>query len=146
MPMKTQIFILSAVAIFAVSGFNARAKIAGRVVDLKSTDGTILKASYFAAVKPGPGALLFHQSNRTRRSWDDVAQQLAAAGINTLTVDMRGHGETGGKYDNWTDPNKEQAKKTWLADLDAAFQYLVSQPGVKRDVIGVGGAGLLGVD
>ena len=118
----------------------------GRAVDLKASDGTILKATYFAAAKAGPGVLLFHQSNRTRKSWDDVAQQLANAGINTLTVDMRGHGDTGGKYDNWTDPNKEHAKQYLASDIDAAFQYLVSQPGVKCDVIGIGGAGLLGVD
>jgi tetratricopeptide (TPR) repeat protein len=115
-------------------------------VDLKSRDGAILKASYFAAAKPGPGLLLFHQSNRTRKAWEGVAGQLAAAGINTLTVDMRGHGESGGPYDNWTDPNRDQAKQKWQGDLDTAFQYLASQPDVKREFIGVGGAGLLGVD
>lgn len=119
---------------------------AARVVDLKASDGTILKASYFAAANPGPGVLLFHQSNQTRKAWHDVARQLAAAGINTLTVDSRGHGESGGKYDNWTNPNHEQANQDLASDIDAAFQYLVTQPGVKRDVIGVGGAGLLGVD
>jgi len=117
-----------------------------RVVDIKSADGTTLKATFFATEKRGPGVLLFHQSNRTRKSWDDVARQLANAGINTLTVDMRGHGETGGKYDNWNDPNREQAKQQWQADIDAAFQYLISQSGVNRDVIGLGGAGVLGVD
>jgi dienelactone hydrolase len=106
-----------------------------RVVDLKASDGTLLKASYFAAAKPGPGVLLFHQSNRTRKAWDDVAGQLAAAGINTLTLDMRGFGESGGKPNPLTDAN----------DIDTAWQYLVSQPGVKRDVIGVGGAGWFGV-
>jgi predicted acyl esterase len=105
-----------------------------------------LKASYFAAAKPGPGVLLLHQSNRTRDSWDGVAQQLAAAGINTLTVDNRGHGESGGTYDAWADPDRKQAKEKWLDDLDTAFQFLVSQPGVERDVIGVGGAGVLGVN
>jgi dienelactone hydrolase len=126
----------------------ARTNSVERFVDFKSpADGTILKGTYFAAAKPGPGALLFHQSNRTRKSWDDVARQLAAAGINTLTVDVRGHGETGGKFDNWTGPNwKETRKQWWPADLDTAFQFLVSQPGVSRDVIGIGGAGLLGVD
>jgi alpha-beta hydrolase superfamily lysophospholipase len=119
---------------------------AAQVVDLKSRDGTILKASYFAVGKPGPGVVLFHQSNRTRKGWDGVAGQLAAAGIKTLTVDMRGHGETGGAYDNWNDPNKEEAKQKWQGDIDTAFQFLISQPGVKRDVIGAGGAGLLGVD
>jgi tetratricopeptide (TPR) repeat protein len=107
-------------------------------VDLKSADGTLLKATYFPAAKPGPGVLLFHQSNRTRTSWDDVPRQLAAAGINTLTIDERGYGESGGK--------KESRDLYHDADLDAAFEYLVSQPGVQRNVIGAGGAGWLGVD
>jgi hypothetical protein len=34
------------------------------VVDLKAFDGPVLKASYFAAAKPGPGVLLLHQGNR----------------------------------------------------------------------------------
>ena len=112
---------------------------APRVVELKAPDGTILKATYFAAVKPGPGVLLLHQSNRTRKSWDKLAPQLAAAGFNTLTLDMYGFGESGGKTDKPT-------RLTEARDVDTAFQYLVSQPGVKRDVIGVGGAGWLGID
>jgi hypothetical protein len=39
-----------------------------RVVELKASDGTPLKASYFAADKAGPGVLLLHQSNRDRKS------------------------------------------------------------------------------
>jgi len=118
---------------------------APRMVHLKVSDGTVLKATYFAAAQPGPAVLLMHQSNRTRDSWEGVARQLAAAGINTLTVDSRGHGESGGKYDNWTNPNEEQAKQDLASELEATFQYLVLQPRVKRDAIGLGGAGLLGV-
>src|SRR5207248_6598353 len=120
---------------------------AGRVVELKASDGTILKGSYFAATKPGPGVLLFHQSNRTRDSWDGVGRQLAAAGINTLTLDMRGFGESGGTppFFKRTDAEKAKARTMWPSDVETAFQYLVSQPGVKRDVIGVGGAGWFGV-
>src|ERR1041385_7702271 len=104
-----------------------------RVVDIKTPGGTVLKGTYFAAAKPGPGVLLFHQSNRTRTSWDDVARQLAAAGINTLTVDVRGHGDTGGKFDNWSGSKwKEARKEWWSSDLNAAFEFLVSQPGVNR--------------
>jgi len=116
-----------------------------RVVDLKASDGTILKASYFAAAKPGPGVLLLHQGNRTRQSWDDLAGLLAAAGINTLTLDMRGFGESGGKHQKWTRADTP-VKKIWADDIDTAWQYLVSQPGVNAEVIGLGGAGLLGVD
>jgi len=64
-------------------------------------------------------------------SWENVARQLIAAGINTLTVD--------------TDPNKTR-KQRWPGDLDAALEFLGSQSGVKRDVIGIGGAGVLGVE
>src|SRR6266446_10527091 len=101
-----------------------------RVVDFKTANGTILKGTYFAAAKPGPGVLLFRQSNRTRKSWEDIARQLVAVGINTLTVD--------------TDPKTR--KQWWPGGIDAAFEYLISQPGVKRDVIGIGGAGVIGVE
>jgi hypothetical protein len=110
---------------------DARTNTVERVVDLKSANGTILKGTYFAAAKRGPGVLLFHQSNRTRKSWDDIGHQLVAAGINALTVD--------------TDPKKTR-KQRWPGDLDAAFEFLVSQPGVNRDVVGIGGAGVLGVE
>jgi dienelactone hydrolase len=116
-----------------------------RVVELRASDGTILKANYFAAAKPGPSVLLLHQVNRTRKSWDDVAAQLAAAGINALTLDMRGYGESGGTpcaISLNASPPCQQVP----GDIDTALQYLALQPGVKRDVIGVAGAGLLGVD
>ena len=110
---------------------DARTNTVERVVEFKSGNGTILKGTYFAAAKPGPGVLLFHQSNRTRKSWEDVARKLATAGINVLTVDA--------------DPNKTR-KQRWPDELDAAFDFLRSQSGVNRDVIGIGGAGVIGVE
>jgi alpha-beta hydrolase superfamily lysophospholipase len=68
-----------------------------RVVELKASDGVALKATYFSAGKQGPGVVLFHQANRTRTSWEGLARQLATAGINTLAVDGRGHGESDGR-------------------------------------------------
>jgi predicted alpha/beta hydrolase len=106
------------------------------VVDLKASDGTVLKASYFAAAKPGPGVLLLHQINRTRKTWDALAGQLAAAGINTLTLDMRGFGESGGTP-RVISLDVSLSCDRMPGDIDTALQYLVSQPGVKRDVIGV---------
>src|SRR6059058_5022281 len=118
----------------------------GRVVELKASDGTILKGSYFAAAKPGPGVLLLHQSNRPRQSWDEVARQLAAAGINTLTLDMRGFGESGGTPNTkLTDEERAKVRAMRPGDVDTAFQYLIAQPGVKREIVGVGGAGEFGV-
>jgi dienelactone hydrolase len=159
---QTRIFLLLTVLIFTPAGvrqatMNAAATSAPhaqpsqvsppvRVVDLKASDGTLLKASYFAAAKAGPGVLLLHQFNRTRDSWDGVARQLAAAGINTLTLDMRGFGESGGTPNaKLTDAERAKVRARRPGDVDTAFQYLVSQPGVNRDVIGVGGAGEFGV-
>src|SRR5438067_1879375 len=138
---QMQISLFLAALIFAVIAFGKDRTSSGRAVDLKSYDGTVLKGTYFPAAKPGPAVLLYHQSNRTRKEWDMVARQLAAAGINTLTVDVRGRGESGGQ-----ESRGEARKKQWPLDLDAAFQYLISQPGVKRDVIGIGGAGVIGVE
>jgi dienelactone hydrolase len=122
-------------------------QVVSRAVDLQASDGTPLKATYFAAAKPGPGVLLVHQVNRDRKSWDGVAEQLAASGIPTLTLDIRGHGESGGtRYEKLTGAEMRQQRRGWPRDVETAFQYLVSQPDVKRDVIGLGGAGLLGVD
>ena len=123
-------FCLSPVIAFAITASGEDSKSAPRVIDLKAPDGTILKASYFAAAKPGPGVLLFHQSNRTRKSWEDIARQLVAVGINVLTVDT----------------DSKTRKHWWPGGLDAAFEYLISQPEVKRDVIGIGGAGVIGVE
>ena len=66
-----------------------------------------------------------------------MARQLAAAGIHTLTVDSRGHGESGG--------TREYDSRKWQADDETAFQFLISQPGVQRDVIGLAGPGSHGV-
>jgi dienelactone hydrolase len=115
---------------------------APRAVDLTAPDGTVLKATFFAAAAPGPGAILFEQSNRDRGSWAGVAGQLATAGIHVLTVDMRGHGDTGGGYD---DPDRQRARQTRAGDLDTAFRFLTTQAGVDRAVIGLGGSGAEGV-
>lgn len=114
-----------------------------RVVDLAAPGGVILKATFFAAAQPGPGVLLLHQCNRQRKVWDDLAQRLATSGINVLTVDFRGYGESGGKSADKASSVQEAdqiVKEQWPADVDVAFRYLQTQPSVNRGVIGAGGA------
>src|SRR5262249_61392122 len=119
--MKQAQLLVIAILLSVVTS-SARTKSTERFVDLKTANGTLLKGTYFGAAKPGPGVLLSHQSNRTRKSWDDVGHQLAAAGINALTVDI--------------DPNKTR-KRRWPGELNAAFEVLRSRPGVEGGVIGV---------
>src|SRR6266852_281193 len=113
-----------------------------RTVSLTAADGTTLKVSYFAAAKPGPGVLLLHQCNQQRKMWVSLAERLAASGVNVLTLDFRGFGESGGaRFDQLTPQQANQmVTETWPKDIDVAYQYLLSQPGVSHDVIGAGGA------
>jgi dienelactone hydrolase len=115
---------------------------APRVVDLAASDGTNLKATYFAAGRSGPGILLLHQCNQQRKVWDDLADRLAKSGFNVLTLDFRGFGESGGTPADKLSPREagQIVADKWPGDVDSAFRYLVSQPGVSRDLIGAGGA------
>jgi dienelactone hydrolase len=139
MPRLLLFLLAMLVAILAPA---PRALTAERVVDLTAADGLKLKASYFPAAQPGPGVLLLHQCNRQRKVWDDLARQLAAAGINVLTFDQRGYGESEGEpYTKLTPQQGGQIEREKRpGDIETAFQYLLSQPGVNRNMIGVGGA------
>ena len=139
--MKKINCLLSLTVVAAAPLSLAKAPPAARIVDLTAADGVKLKASYFSAGKFGPGVLLLHQCDHDRRIWDGLAQQLAAAGINVLTFDLRGFGESGGRPHSTTgelEPPEEIQK--WPSDIDAAFQYLKSQHDVEPNAIGVGGA------
>ena len=115
---------------------------AAKVVDLTATDGTVLKATYFAAAKPGPGVLLLHQCDQDRRIWGQLPEKMAAKGIHVLTMDNRGYGESGGVPHDKLTPQDTQKVVTekWPGDFDAAFEFLTKQSGVKGTVMGAGGA------
>jgi dienelactone hydrolase len=115
---------------------------APRVVDLTASDGTKLKATYFAAAKAGPGVLLLHQCNQQRKNWDELAGRLAGAGIHVMTLDYRGYGESGGtRFLDLSGPERVQmVRDKWPGDVDVAYAYLVAQPGVTRGIGGGAGA------
>lgn len=118
-----------------------------RDVDLKAGDGTRLKATYFAAAKPGPGVVLLHMCNSQRKAWAALGEQLATQGIHAIAIDYRGYGESGGTPFNELPQAERQriSQQQWPGDVDAAFDFLVSQPGVDRSRIGAAG-GSCGVD
>ncbi|HMC29960.1 MAG TPA: alpha/beta fold hydrolase [Candidatus Angelobacter sp.] len=140
--IRSSMFRLFSLLVICVStGLTSPAQqaIPARVVDLKAPDSANLKATFFAAARPGPGVMLLHQCNRQRKVWDDLARQLAAAGISVLTLDLRGFGESDGVPMDKATPQQAQAQaQKWPGDIDVAFEYLTSR--VKRDDIGVGGA------
>ncbi len=67
---------------------------------ISASDGLVLQATYYSApVRPAPAVLMLHQRGRDRTTWDALALRLQAAGYAVLTVDQRGHGQTGGAED-----------------------------------------------
>src|SRR6266481_3849575 len=109
--------------------------------DLTAQDGVKIKVSYYSAGKPGPGVLLMHQCNRDRTSWDVLATQMAEVGIHVVALDYRGYGESGGERFLSLPPDKRTAEVLkWPADIDLAYQYLLSQAGVDKTRMGAGGA------
>jgi dienelactone hydrolase len=118
----------------------APAPAAARTIDLQSPDGIALKASYFSPGRPGPGILLLHACNRDRSSWDGLASAAAARGFHVLALDYRGYGQSGGTKSD--DPQQQQwiADREWPGDIDAAYAWLTSQPGVDKTRMGAAGA------
>jgi dienelactone hydrolase len=108
-------------------------------VTLAAPDGVKLKATYYSAGKPGPGVLLLHQCNQDRRSWAAFANQAAGRGYHVLTMDYRGFGESEGpRFTNFQE--QQPVIEQWPRDIDAAFAWLTSQPGVDRLRVAVAGA------
>jgi dienelactone hydrolase len=140
--MRQRILSSIFVLLLAALGCEANTPPEPRVVDLTATDGVHLKATYFAAGKPGPGVILLHQCNQQRKSWDDLAGRLAIAGINVLTLDYRGYGESEGPraLELSNEDRTRMITEQWPGDIDTAFQYLSSQTGVTKNVMGAAGA------
>lgn len=113
-----------------------------REVTIAAPGGGDLRGTYHAAAQPGPAVLLLHMCNATRRSWDPLATQLAAAGIHALAIDYRGFGESAGdRFEGLPAAEAQRViDETWPGDIDAAFRFLLSQPGVDPARIGAAGA------
>jgi dienelactone hydrolase len=109
-------------------------------VDITAPDGIKLRATFFFAGKPGPGVMLLHMCNTARKSWEPVAKELSEKGVSALTIDNRGFGESGGPRFEGSSPDvKKQLNDKWPGDFDAAYDYLVGQPGIDKARIAVGG-------
>lgn len=134
--MKTIAFVTAALLTGALA---LAAETQKKDVDLKASDGTTLKGTYFSPERPGPAILLLHQCNMDRHAWDGLAQDLANAGFHVLTFDFRGFGDSGGKTTDAAERRKVMQEK-WPGDVDTAYAYLLEQKGVDKNRVAAGGA------
>lgn len=126
--------ILSALALSVAVPVFAADSAAPRHIDISASDGVMLKGTYYAAAKPGPGVLLLHMCNSDRRAWEPLGRLLSAAGISGLALDFRGFGESGGeRFEN--DPQKLQHVRTnvWPNSGGAPYSFPVTRCGEGGD-------------
>ncbi len=145
--MRTRLSTLSAFALAALLALPAAADptaAGSTVVDVAADDGVKLVATYTSPGKPGPGVMLLHMCNSDRSAWTGLAKKLAARGIHSLALDYRGYGDSGGTQGEGAEGRRMRAEK-WPGDVDAAFEFLRSRPGVDGARAGAAG-GSCGVD
>ena len=109
--------------------------IMGERVEIEGIDGLKLVGTLYTpgdSPSPWPVVILLHMMWGDRSSWEDFAIQLTDADYAVFTVDMRGHGDTGGELD-W-----ELAGN----DLQQVWNYLGARPDIDEDRMAVLGASI----
>lgn len=94
-------------------------------------DGLMLKAELFDGVTTRdtrPAVLLIHGWESAQDRMFSLAEELSHAGCVCLTVDLRGHGKSEGDH-------RVCSRKEFLRDVVAAYDLLVAQTDVDRDLV-----------
>lgn len=142
-PMRT-LRLLVPLASLALAAAPATTEMA-----LTSADGFALKGTLTlpAAKGKAPVVILAHQFGSDRAGWAPLAERLAARGIGTLALDLRGHGASTQKAGVETAITRDfmtSAKTVGFdkipADLAQAAAWLRKQPGVDGRRIGLAGS------
>ncbi len=116
---------------------------------LTSADGFALKGTLTLPAAKGkvPVVILAHQFRTDRSGWAPLAERLAARGIGTLALDLRGHGASTNKSGvevRVTEDFGASAKAVGFdkipADLVLAAAWLRKQPGVDGRRLGLAGS------
>jgi len=98
-----------------------------------------------ASEEPLPAVLMLNQAAGDRTVYKELALQLAARGVASLRLDLRGHGEST-NLGRFVPGERQPSPLIWDAEVDvmAAYQYLTSQARIDGDRIGIVGASYSG--
>jgi alpha-beta hydrolase superfamily lysophospholipase len=108
-------------------------------VTIRTEDGVSLAATWHEpGVRPAPAVILVHMLHKSRRDWEPVAERLASEGIGGLTIDLRGHGDSGGAMEGGDAPDYSALGR----DVSAARRYLASRSDVQQSRVGIAGASI----
>ena len=109
---------------------------------LTTADGVSIHAELRFPGGPGPhpAVLLVHQFTQSLGQWDPYLESLHALGLATLTIDLRGHGNSdpyiGNFFDMLTDPNAAPL------DAQAAIEHLQNDARIDNAFVGMVGTSI----
>ncbi|MFH1776299.1 MAG: alpha/beta fold hydrolase [Candidatus Omnitrophota bacterium] len=117
-----------------------------KTVEFSTSDSVIIKGTlYFHQdTNSRPAVMLFHMWQGSKEDWHAFAQKLQQEGYVVLAIDLRGHGQSNvqkGKDINWQ-KFKYAAYQDMIKDATAARDFLLQQPGVDLERVGLIGASL----
>lgn len=124
---------------------------ASRAVTFAAPDGVIVAATYTPVARtPAPAVVLVHGLGETRDAWSPLTGLLEKAGIATLAIDLRGHGESVRKLttEGPLALNYREFRpidfQDMMFDVNAGVDWLLEQPGVDKNRIAIVGASIGG--
>lgn len=98
---------------------------------LTTTDHITISGIY-TKINSDTAVILVHMLNRSKEDWNNLTNALNNANFTTLMIDMRGHGESDG---NWQQFSDDDFKKITL-DISAAKDYLTQHKHTTVYIIG----------
>jgi len=117
---------------------------AAQAISFSTKDGWSIAASYRPAAKGKATVVLAHGVGSAGVEWTRLAEALAAKGVGTLALDLRGHAGSRRGPPGSTDFTGFDARLAWTAaagDLRAAAAWLESK-GVPAERVAFGGASI----
>lgn len=110
-------------------------------IEIFSKDAFLLHGDFVAGKTGAPGILFIPMCNVGQRSdYNSIIDKFQKQGMFLLSFDFRGHGDSvNEEYDVKKDLDGfwDRENGMIMADIEAAYQYLVSQPGVDTTRIAV---------
>jgi alpha-beta hydrolase superfamily lysophospholipase len=76
--------------------------------------------------------IICHAAGEFKENYFELCELLAKRGVATLVIDMHGHGESGGE-------RYYVSMRQWVADVQAAIEFLLKHPRIDGDKIGAFG-------